>query len=154
MLSRHPNKVSMKNENGFTLIEVLLILCVLAVLVLLSAPINLNVLDNKEEEQFLATFESDLLYIQSVSYLSNENIRMQIKVDKYTINDGYLGNVIYSRSIPNGWSFDLRTIQSGVISFNQNGTIRESGTIYLNTDKSTFKIVFALGKGRCYIEKL
>lgn len=143
----------MQNKNGFTLIESLLVLGVLAVCILLSPPIKTSILDNQKEKQFLATFENDLLFMQSISYLSAENFRMEIKSDTYLISGGHQSDLFLSRSIPKGWVFNLWTIQSGSISFNQNGTIRQSGTIQLVTDRSTYKIVFPLGKGRCYIEK-
>ncbi|WP_430785290.1 competence type IV pilus minor pilin ComGD [Virgibacillus flavescens] len=143
----------MQNKNGFTLIEMILVLGVLAVCILLSPPIKTSIIDNQKEKQFLTTFENDLLFMQSISYLSAENFRMEIKTDTYVIIGRHQGDLFLSRSIPKGWVINRRTIQSGIISFNQNGTIRQPGTIQLVTKRSTYTIVFPLGKGRCYIEK-
>ena len=145
----------MRNNHGFTLIEVIFVLGVLSILLLLSAPLKVSILDNQKEEQFLTTFQNDLLYMQSISYLSKEYIGMEIKADHYTIiTDGHENNIAVRRSIPADWDFDLRTFKTGLISFNRNGTIRTPGNIHLTTNNASYKIVFPLGKGRCYIEKL
>lgn len=145
----------MKKNNGFTLIEVIFVLGVLTVLLLLSAPIKVSILDNKEEQQFLTTLENDLLYMQSISFRSTDHIWMKIQPDSYTIfSSVYNSKTLLRRNIPTNWTIDLRTIQGGVISFNRYGTIREPGTIHLSTNKSTYRIVFPFGKGRCYIEKI
>ncbi|WP_408006741.1 hypothetical protein ACJROX_18830 [Pseudalkalibacillus sp. A8] len=41
-----------------------------------------------------------------------------------------------------------------ILEYGANGTIQKGGTILLRTKKETYKIVFLLGKGRFYIEKL
>ncbi|ASK63205.1 hypothetical protein CFK37_14135 [Virgibacillus phasianinus] len=146
----------MDNKNGFTLIEVIFVLGALAILLVLSAPIKFAVLDTQKEQQFLTAFENDLLYMQSISYLSKDKVGLEIHADYYKIvvTKNYKVKDIFQRSIPNDWKFDLLTIQDNFISFNSSGTIRQPGTIRLRTNKSMYKIVFPLGKGRCYIEKL
>ncbi|WP_161493847.1 competence type IV pilus minor pilin ComGD [Virgibacillus necropolis] len=145
----------MQNKNGFTLIEILFVMGVLSLLLLLSAPIKVSILDNQKEEQFLTTLENDLLYMQSISYLSTDNIIMTFETNNYFVSSGHGSKVLLRRSIPDEWKFDLRTFQEeGSISFNANGTIRKPGNLLLTTNKSSYKIVFPLGKGRCYIEKL
>lgn len=144
----------MRNNHGFTLIEVIFVLGVLSILLLLSAPIKVSILDNQTEEQFLTTFKNDLLYMQSISYLSPKSVGMNITADNYTIIGGKEGTILLSRKIPAGWKFDLRIYKTGLISFNRNGTIRQPGNIQLTTNKAVYRIVFPFGKGRCYIEKL
>lgn len=143
----------MRNKNGFTLIEVIFVLGVLSILLLLSAPIKISVLDSQKEEQFLATFENDLLYMQNISYLSTDDIKMEFYAESYVVINGIGNKTLLRRSIPTGWKFDLRTFQKRGISFNASGTIREPGNMQLTTNKSSYRIVFPLGKGRCYIEK-
>ncbi|WP_404453002.1 prepilin-type N-terminal cleavage/methylation domain-containing protein [Virgibacillus necropolis] len=75
----------MKIKNGFTLIEVIFVLGVLSILLLLSTPIKVSILDNQKEKQFLTTFENDILYMQSLSYLSEEYFGLKIKSDSYTL---------------------------------------------------------------------
>lgn len=144
----------MHNKSGFTLIEVIFVMGVVSLLLVLSAPIKVSILDNQKEQQFLTTLENDLLFMQSISYLSEDYFEMEIKSDSYTISRGRHENKkVLRRSFPADWKFNLTTIE-GLISFNRFGTIRQPGTIFLTTNKSSYKIVFPLGKGRCYIEKI
>ncbi|MFZ3577851.1 competence type IV pilus minor pilin ComGD [Virgibacillus sp. DJP39] len=143
----------MQTKNGFTLLEMILVLGVVSALLLLSTPVMVSLLENQKDEQFLTTFENDVLYMQSISYLSKDYIGIKIYSDNYTILEGHTNTILKRRAIPPGWSFDLRTLKE-LISFNQNGTIRQSGTIYLTTTNNSYKIVFPPGKGRCYIEKI
>lgn len=144
----------MRNNAGFTLIEMLLVLGALSIMVLLSAPIKVSILDNQKEEQFLTTFQNDLLYLQSISYLSPHDIEMEFTKNHYKIRDGFKNNYVLTRKIPPGWEFDLFNLRDKGISFTRSGTIRQPGTILLTTNKSTYRIVFPFGKGRCHIEKL
>lgn len=144
----------MRNKNGFTLIEMILVLGVLSIFILLSTPLQVSILDNQKEEQFLTTFQNDLLYMQSISYLSPHDIEMEFTADRYSIRNGHENTILLTRSIPAEWEFDMRTFKDKGISFANSGTIRQPGTMFLTTSKTSYRIVFPLGKGRCYIEKL
>ncbi|WP_106497155.1 competence type IV pilus minor pilin ComGD [Lentibacillus sp. Marseille-P4043] len=137
--------------NGFTLLEVIFILGIWSLLILLSLPIQFSLLDKQEAEQFFRTFESDLLYMQNMSFASDDNFRLSIDAEnnRYTIYSRTNEKVI-ERTIPKEWKIDKRTLQKP-ISFNKLGTIRTPGTLEIITKKQEYKIIFPLGKGRYYI---
>ncbi|TFJ93681.1 competence type IV pilus minor pilin ComGD [Lentibacillus salicampi] len=140
----------MTQQNGFTLIEVLFVLGLVSVLILISAPIQLSVLDKKTEENFLETLEMDQLYMQSLSYNSRSRYRLAFTGNKqYTIKKS--GKNILERKVPEGWEIETRTLPN--ISFNKNGTIRKPGTMAIKTPTRQYNLVCPLGKGRCYIEE-
>lgn len=140
----------MDQTNGFTLIEVLFVLAVLSVLILISTPIQVSVLDNKTEEHFLETLEMDLLYMQSLAYNSRTHYRLTFpNQQRYVIKKN--NATILERKVPDGWEIDIRTLST--ISFNSNGTIREPGTFAIQTLTDQYNIVCPFGKGRCYVEK-
>lgn len=142
----------MSEKNGFTLLELLIVLSIWSIITTLSVPILFNQLEKIEEEQFLETFKHDVLYIQ---YLSTSAIdrRIQIRVNNnnYEIIDGSIkkSSPIIKRYFPKDWEVDMRTIKR--ISFNENGTIRYAGTISIKTKRANYFVVFPPGKGRCYI---
>ncbi|HLS08042.1 competence type IV pilus minor pilin ComGD [Lentibacillus sp.] len=140
----------MTHTNGFTLIEVLFVLGVLSVLVFLSAPLQVSVLDKKTEESFLETLEMDLLYMQSLSYNSRTHYRLTFPDQgRYVIKKNQA--TILERKVPEGWKIDARTLPT--VSFNKNGTIRAPGTLAIKTLSEQYNLICPLGKGRCYFEQ-
>ncbi|MFD2759407.1 competence type IV pilus minor pilin ComGD [Lentibacillus juripiscarius] len=140
----------MPHKNGFTLVEMLLVLSIWSVLILLTVPVQLSLLEKKTEKQFFETLEMDLLYTQSLSYNSKAGYWLTFPNDgHYQIKKGFF--TILERSVPEGWEIDKRTLPK--ISFNHKGTIISPGTFSIQTASSTYNIVCPLGKGRCYIDK-
>lgn len=140
----------MNQVNGFTLIEVLFVLAILSVLILISTPLQFSALDHKTEESFLETLEMDLLYMQTLSYNSRSRYRLTFPdQEHYTVSSNQ--SIILERTVPEGWEVDTRTLKT--ISFNDNGTIRDSGTFAIQTLTDRYNVVCPLGKGRCYFEK-
>ncbi|RYG74686.1 prepilin-type N-terminal cleavage/methylation domain-containing protein [Lentibacillus lipolyticus] len=142
--------VAMPSKNGFTLVEMLLVLSIWSVLILLTVPTQFQVLEHKTEKQFLNTLEMDLLYVQSLSYNSRAVYRLTFPDDHhYEIRKGF--TPIVERKVPEGWNVQKRTLPE--ISFNHQGTIRDPGTFSIETTSSTYNIVCPFGKGRCYIDE-
>ncbi|SFD53811.1 competence protein ComGD [Lentibacillus persicus] len=141
----------MKHEAGFTLIEVIFVLAVLSVLILLSAPLKSSVLETKTEETFLNTLEMDLLFMQSMASNSKSIYKMSFAVPGYyTIK--HRDKLFRERKIPEGWRINTRTFKE-VITFNESGNLRKSGTFAIHTLNEHYNVICPLGKGRCYIEK-
>ncbi|HEX6594439.1 MAG TPA: competence type IV pilus minor pilin ComGD [Bacillota bacterium] len=137
----------MKNSYGFTLLEVVFVLSVWAVLVVLSAPLFFSSIDQQQEKQFFATFQSDLMYIQNLSLGTDERIQITLNDASYEIVTHHKKENIV-RTLPDGWTIKSETLTN--ISFNQQGTIRKPGTIIITTNKHKYYVIFRLGKGREY----
>lgn len=141
--------MKMADEVGFSLLEVLVTLSVLAILLSLSVPTMHSLLAKKNEEKILERMENDILYIQNQAIGSTKNFRIILQENKYIIVGPDQQSII--RDLPSNWTLDRRKLDS--ISFNENGTIRKAGTISLKTPNNTYRYVFPLGKGRGYLEK-
>ena len=140
-----------EQKNGFTLLELLVVLSIWSVLLLLVTPLTFTQIDERKEKLFLETLEFDLLFMQRLSTLTKDDVRFGIRKDKYVILQGHNENVVSTREIPAGWKFDMRSLK--YIAFDENGRVRQPITIVLTTNRSEFKIVFPLGKGRSYVVK-
>lgn len=141
----------MTDQHGFTLLEVLFVLSIWSLLIFLSIPFIFSPIDSQTEKQFFQTLESDLLLIQSWSHgttLNNGSITFN--TESYTLRLLGEEDKIVTRDYPHGWRTDERTYKR--ISF-KDGTIRQPGTILLQSAEDDFKIIFPLGKGRGYVEK-
>lgn len=136
-----------KDQNGFSFLELIFVLSTISVLLVLSLPLQISILENHREEYFFRTVLSDLLYLQNMAVtnastcqiiFSDENYRLQI--DK---------SIIKQRPYPPGIKKTASNLEN--IAFNQLGTIVQPGTIRLINDQSIYKIVCPFGKGRCYV---
>lgn len=136
-------------ELGFSLLETLVALSILAIILSISVPISHALLGKMTEEKVLEQFQYDVLFLQNQSMVTNDYLRIKLNQNSYTL----IGNKIepIERKLPSGWRIDQRTLQS--ISFNENGTIRYAGTIQITAPTNSYIIVFPIGKGRGYIEK-
>jgi competence protein ComGD len=143
---------TIKGQQGFTLLELLIVLGAWAVLLLLSVPPVFAVLDDQREKQVLETLKSDVLYMQSLSINSpEERLILDIKQNSYSIREFSKHQPLLKRELPAGYTLDSRTAQG--ISFTKRGSIKKAGTASLKTKKSKYNIIFPLGKARCYIAK-
>lgn len=141
-----------KCEVGFTLIEQLISLMVLTIIIMLVVPIAFNRMNDINEQQFLKVLSNDILYIQNMAINYPETYtRIWFRENDYVIVGGYLGNVLTRRTIPDNWKITRHSL--GEISFNKAGTIRQPGSLRIETPTNTYKVVFPLGKGREYIVK-
>lgn len=140
----------MKNNYGFTLLEVIFTLTVWTIIISITVPLTMNSLNMHKESSFFDTLMSDLLHVQTMSHgIYKNNNSITFEKTRYVINLDSKKNDIY-RNYPNGWEFDGRTYNK--ISF-QNGTIRKAGTILLQSNDTNYRIIFPFGKGRGYIER-
>jgi len=141
----------LNNKNGFTLVEMLMVLGIVSILILLIPPINTESLKRQQDEQFLETFQFDVLYVQNMSNLiHNENVFIRIYKDSYKILKNN-NETIAERPYPFGISINPGGYTD--IRFKENGTMLYPRTILITTRHEVYKAVFQLGKGRFYFAK-
>ncbi|WP_053219217.1 competence type IV pilus minor pilin ComGD [Virgibacillus senegalensis] len=145
----------MSRNAGFTFIEVMFVLSITAFLMALGVMFPLQLLEKQERNDFFQLFESDLLFLQQKSMLSSERYTLYIdpEAHKYSIRTGGTAKILVSRKIPESWKIELRTLKMP-ISFNLKGTIKQPGTMVIDTGRKRYKVVFPFGKGRHYYEEL
>ncbi|GAB4073462.1 hypothetical protein GCM10028778_09670 [Barrientosiimonas marina] len=139
----------MARNNGFTLIEVLFVLSILSVLVVISAPLHISVLDKQTEQRFLETLDMDILHLQSLAYNTRDYYRLTFEENRYFIDKN--SATILERELPEGWQIKTRKLKN--IAFKHTGTIRQPGNLTIKTLSNSYKLTCPLGKGRCYVAK-
>src|SRR5690625_1580147 len=113
-------RTMMIKQSGFTLVELLIVLSAWSVLLLLIVPITFNSLEEVHEQQFLKTFEHDILYLQRLAMTSqNKNNRLKIreKEGRYYILSGSRKEM--ERTIPSDWQVSMGHIDEQIIAFNK-----------------------------------
>lgn len=144
----------MNFKNGFTLIEVLMVLSILSAALLLLTPMNDLFLEKQREKQFIREFSSDMLLLQSYSRTTLSKVRFIYSKEEgvYKINKGR--DPLIERELPKGWRFKMLTYsEDDAIQYAYSGSIKGGGHIVLKTRNNSYTFFFAPGKGRFRIEK-
>ncbi len=150
-IKKLPSLVNNK-QAGFTLIEVLIVLCVLQLLL----SIGFYAIDKSEDKQafnrWYAQFELDLLYLQKRTSLSENRpyLHFSLPDHAYTVVIDSHQSPLFSRTYQEDWHV-LFTSTKSKLTFNNNGQFIDPGTIKIETSYYVFTIVFPFGKGRCYV---
>lgn len=135
-----------KEQEGFTLLEILFVLSAFALLFLLIPPLPIGKYESFQEKQFLDTLRMDVLYIQSHSNKSPENnLFIRFYEKRYEIRSGHNTLIEVRPYLPD---MTLDTRGNNVLSFNENGTFLSPRTIRMDTGSKQYEIVFPFGKGR------
>lgn len=137
--------------NGFTLLEVLVVLLIWSVLILLIVPINFTHLEKQQEKYFLETLAFDILYTQNLSTTTKDIVRLNIYEDHYIVRrgHGYAEKTLFVRDVPSGWVLKDRIFRP--ISFDDKGRIKTPGHFIIQTKYHEYTVVFPFGKGRYHI---
>lgn len=139
-----------KDQKGFTLLEMLFVLSILSILFLLFFPFQKKSLESFKEKQFLNSFHKDVLYIQNLAMTTTDYVAISFSKEKYYVNRVNQG-IIFTRKIPKTLKIKSNTV--GSLSFNHKGTIRKPGSIQFQSKDKLYNYICPLGKGRCYFEK-
>ncbi|PDM41324.1 MULTISPECIES: competence type IV pilus minor pilin ComGD [Bacillaceae] len=142
-------------NDGFTFIEMLLVLTAITVLMAVSFPSLNSVAKQKTEMYIITQLRNDLLYAQQYAMTHKTSVAVTFSENhpEYRITEITSEKTILKRSIPSEWKFQLTTLTMPLI-FLENGNINKAGSLLLKRKDRTYKIVFLLGKGRFYVQKL
>jgi competence protein ComGD len=140
---------SNETEEGFTLLEVLIVLIIWSILILLIVPINFSHLEKQQEKYFFETFAFDVLYTQNLSTTTKDYVQINLYENSYLIRRGYRGKIIVERELPSDWIIEEKLLQT--ISFDDKGRVRKPGNFVIRTKHKVYKVIFPFGKGRFHI---
>lgn len=143
----------MKNSNGYTLIEMLIVLSALFMLSMTTSILFTPQDDLIEKNLFLSQLKSDLLYAQvyAMSHQQKVTVHFVPKENYYYIrsanfNDENLIKRDYSEMIEvTKGSMEL------FFHFMPDGNIDNFGSIYFGIGKRNYRLMILIGKGRFYV---
>lgn len=136
----------MQKINGFTLLELLIVLTILAVISLLVVPNVYNTWKKQQTKHFLALFDADVFYIQNRGLGNLDNAHILLRKDKYIV--ALEGQQMYIRHYPKHLRYNGRET---TVQFRAGGTINQPTTYQFLDDDMTYNLVFPFGKGRHYV---
>lgn len=140
--------------NGFTLLEVLIVLMLLSVVMMISVPVYRSGSDAIELNYFLKELEQDLYYYQMLATTNGRGIRFIFSAERpaYTVLEGV--RVLEEREGPEGLRFEVRTLGLSELRFLPGGGVQRSGSIGIVYQESHYRLTFHLIRGRFYFEKM
>lgn len=135
-------------EKGFTLMEMLYVLFIMALILLIAVPMVYHAIIEQKTKQFFTILDSDILRIQNQAMQSNEKMTIFFSTDHYVVMKNT--KTVYTRTYPDNISF----IGTDMITYNGLGTVSNPRTfLFYSGDDFMYQVIFPLGKGRHHIEK-
>ncbi|MFD1736527.1 competence type IV pilus minor pilin ComGD [Bacillus salitolerans] len=143
------------NQYGFTLLEMLI---VLSIVFTLSTATYFSLQSTYEKQvihHFLKQFQEDIWLAQeyAISHSSYVDIMFLHSNNLYQLREKGFGKLIMSRAFHPRIKIQLLTM-TNPITFTPNGNINRAGSLYVIFNDQRYKVIFLLGRGRFYIEKL
>ncbi|MGM7681546.1 competence type IV pilus minor pilin ComGD [Cytobacillus sp. Hm23] len=144
-----------KNERGYTLIEVMIVLAIVSIMASVSV-LQINpLIEKRKVAHFFAQLENDIFYAQIYALSNQKSITLLFSNQDstyYVLSNG-MSSPIMQRSFDKGFNIEKGTLGLS-ISFRSNGAISQAGTLIVNHHDKKYKVVFLLGKGRFYVQEL
>ncbi|MGM0874244.1 MAG: competence type IV pilus minor pilin ComGD [Bacillota bacterium] len=143
------------HKNGFTLLESMIVLSIVSIMSLVLITNIVPIYHKKVIETFLNQFEKDVLHAQQYAIVNEKLVYVLFLADQnqYMIEANEPEGPLLIRNYHSQVNLEEATLTNRV-TFNSNGSIQKSGTMFISYKNSTYKVVFYLGKGRFNIEKL
>ncbi|MGE6259002.1 competence type IV pilus minor pilin ComGD [Heyndrickxia sporothermodurans] len=142
----------MKNNNGFTLVEMLIVLLIFSLLLLIGG-YSVNALRGTlERDVFFNQLEADLYYVQNYAINRHESVFVQFYpfYDRYTVTSINTKEVLLSRQLPSSIGMMEGSFTSYIIT--PDGNTNKFGTIKFKRNRTEIRLIFNIGRGRFRIE--
>lgn len=137
-----------RHEQGFTLLEMLLVLMIVAITTLLASRILLFGVNDQIERDFFEQLHADIYYAQSQA-IGNEG-RARVTFDaqqayEIFVKGKQIKRVVYPKTV----AYKANVQQVGYIEFTERGSLsRILRHTFTRKNKSDYTITFHLGQGR------
>jgi competence protein ComGD len=144
-----------RHHNGFTLLEVLVVLAIVHAMIFVVVVKIEPLMQYYRLHWFVKQLETDIFYAQEAAIARGQTVSLRFSPDKneYFVIAGSISSPLFTRSYDSRIHLWFATLGSQ-IKFLSNGNISKSGTFFISSGSLTYEMVFMLGKGRFYVEKL
>ncbi|EUJ31768.1 comG operon protein 4 [Listeria floridensis FSL S10-1187] len=136
------------NRNGFTLIEMLIVLAIFMILISLSIKPAFQALQHIEKKQFLQVIKADIFLAQTRALVTNQPITLTFEEDRLLIQEkgDQKTQDLYPKT--------LKLKQKEQFSFlGKSGHINRFTTVFFKGQSRSYKLIFQIGKGRFRFEE-
>ncbi|WP_090234320.1 competence type IV pilus minor pilin ComGD [Fictibacillus solisalsi] len=140
--------------NGYSLVELLIVLSISGILLGVTAVSLQSYYKSREVHFFLEQLKRDLYFTQRQAVVHQKVVFLHIYPDqhRYVVGSG-TSSVFKEVRYADQVDVESSTMTMK-ITYTKNGNISSSGTLLIKTSAGKYRLVFLLGKGRFYVEKL
>jgi competence protein ComGD len=140
------------SEQGFTLIESLLVLSIFLVISSITVFCIKPQYEKKEREAFLTQLEADLFYGQQYAISHQLEVTVNFSIDQhcYYMRTGFNTTPILMRTYSKAVTVSPGSLPLS-FKFTPSGTVSKFGTLIIQCGSKHFELTFLIGKGRFYV---
>lgn len=144
-----------QSKNGFTLLEVLVVLAVVHAIMFVTIVKVEPLMQEYRLYWFIQQLETDVFYAQETAITRGQAVSLRFSPDKheYFVLAANAPAPLFRRSYDSRIQIELATLGSQ-IKFLSSGNISASGTMFVSSSSIMYRVVFLLGTGRFYAQKL
>ncbi len=142
----------MSKNDGFTLLEALIVLMIFMLISSSAVMITTSQIDEKIEKNFFRQFNTDILQMQAMALAEAKYVYMDFSQNgkKYAIKHQ---NTLYvERELPNGINLTEASYLR-VLGFHPNGTVSQFGWFLFEVKGEQKKITVNIGQGKLLYEE-
>lgn len=140
------------NENGFTFLEMLLVLSIVAVLTAVILPIGSRWITKQSEKEAMYTFIATIHHAQAYAMANETYTAIKFRNSGKSYSLFAPGSVTYSTiDFPDGMHWVSGGNRISSVEFHQNGHIINPGTIILRTSTGDKRLTLQLQHGRVVV---
>jgi competence protein ComGD len=145
-----------KNEEGFTLIEVLIVLGCLTLMLAVVNTITYKMFETYEQKAFLNQLEKDIYYAQLYAIENRKYILIRFMTDENEYSAYSYSTSKHIITTRKAESIQFKKVGNVTVTYIPSGNIQSPVTITLTDKKgkAIYRLVFQLGRGRFYISKI
>lgn len=142
----------LRKENGFTLIEMLLVLMIVVVISTSAVHFTVKSIEQHRTEQFFRQFQTDMHFLQSYAMANEQGVSMFFS-KKGTFYQGELsgGEVILYKKMPEDFWSDINNGYR--LRYLPNGNVSKFGVLTIHTPEGWRKLNIYIGKGRMVLDE-
>lgn len=140
------------NNQGFTLIEVLVVLSIKILLISLFISVTYDELTQTKMDAFFDELKSDVDLVQSHNYQTDHYYELIFNKNSYKLTKNTSNQFINikERSYPEGVTVETRNFKRVI--YQKNGTFKTPGrVIFKENNQKSHELIFPFGKGGFYI---
>lgn len=145
----------MRNENGFTLIEMSFVLSVAFILTTIIMSVGFKWAQGESERDAIDLLIADIYSLQSYAMAHSQHTKLSFQTidgETYYISAAPQKEELAKRALPKGMRLS-GTSSLKVVEFNPNGNITHSGVLTIVSETKRFALTFQFQRGRLIVNE-
>ncbi|MCM3111446.1 competence type IV pilus minor pilin ComGD [Lederbergia lenta] len=142
-----------RREQGFTILELLIVLTILMVILSFSVLSLGNFAETMQKRLFITQLQSDLYYAHAYAIHQKEPILVNFSITENKYQATVISNnkLLFQRKLP----ISIYLQQSNLTKFTitRDGTVSNFGTILFRVHNESIKLTFYIGRGRFSVQE-